>query len=348
MHKKIIIPGILALIVGCSPVQNPENSSENMTQSQTKETNPLLVKSTLPYGAPHFDRIKNEDYQPAIEKSMRLQIENIQKITAENASPTFENTVLALERSGDLLENASGVFYAMTSAHTNDAIKKIQADLAPLMARHSDEIYLNEKLFSRVKAVYDNVAHSGLDAESKKLTEEYYKDFVQAGANLSASDKEKLKSFNAELATLQTQFNQTLQNANNSAKITVTDRSLLEGLSDAEIDALKNDKGSYAISILNTTQQPLFSSLKNRNLRQQLFEASWNRTNGGEFDTNNIIVQLAKLRDRKAELLGFKNYAEWSLVNTMVQNPATVRNFFDGMISAVRKKGAEEENEIKK
>lgn len=319
-----------------------------MTQSQTKETNPLLVKSTLPYGAPHFDRIKNEDYQPAIEKSMRLQIENIQKITAENASPTFENTVLALERSGDLLENASGVFYAMTSAHTNDAIKKIQADLAPLMARHSDEIYLNEKLFSRVKAVYDNVAHSGLDAESKKLTEEYYKDFVQAGANLSASDKEKLKSFNAELATLQTQFNQTLQNANNSAKITVTDRSLLEGLSDAEIDALKNDKGSYAISILNTTQQPLFSSLKNRNLRQQLFEASWNRTNGGEFDTNNIIVQLAKLRARKAELLGFKNYAEWSLVNTMVQNPATVRNFFDGMISAVRKKGAEEENEIKK
>lgn len=215
------------------------------------------------------------------------------------------------------------------------------------MAQHSDEIYLNSALFNRVKAIHDQLDQLNLDAESKKLTEEYYKSFIQAGANLNDAQKEELKNINSQIATLQTQFNQTLLKANNDAVIEVKDKAMLEGLSESEIKALENADGSgWTIKIQNTTQQPLMASLKNRKLREKIFNASWNRANGGYFDTNATIVKIAQLRAEKAELLGFKNYAEWNLVNTMVQTTETVNDFFAGMIPAVRKKGAEEAADI--
>ena len=345
--KKIIINIIFAsLIFGCSTTPNTENQNQEMIETNIIESNPLLVVSKLPYGTPDFAKIKNEHYLPAMEKAMELQMSRVQDIANNKLITTFENTILALEKSGKELDQVGNVFYAMTSAHTNDVIKKVQEIMAPKTAAHYDEIYLNKNLFLKVKHLYDNLYRLQLDPESQKLTEEYYKDFVQAGANLSDDDKVALKKINAEIATLQTTFNQTLQNANNAAKITVSDKTKLKGLSITEIDALKNDDGNYTISILNTTQQPLLSILENRALRQEIYEKSWNRTNGGAFNTNEIIVKLAQLRAKKANLLGYNNYAEWNLVNTMVQNPETVKNFFAGMIPAVRKKGEAELQEI--
>ncbi len=350
MKNRVLSLGLLAALMACNPTQVAENQQQEMTETtetNVETSNPLLKASKLPYGAPDFTQIKDEHYLPAMQEAMRLQMDRVHKIASSKEVPTFDNTILALEKSGKERDQVGSVFYAMTSAHTNDEIKKIQEILSPLMAQHSDEIYLNSALFNRVKAIHDQLDQLNLDAESKKLTEEYYKSFIQAGANLNDAQKEELKNINSQIATLQTQFNQTLLKANNDAVIEVKDKAMLEGLSDSEIKALENADGSgWTIKIQNTTQQPLMASLKNRKLREKIFNASWNRANGGYFDTNATIVKIAQLRAEKAELLGFKNYAEWSLVNTMAQTTETVNDFFAGMIPAVRKKGAEEAADI--
>lgn len=345
--KNYIILGIAFALTACHTPKQTTQQMPGMSKTEIIETNPLLMESTLPYGAPDFRLIKDEHYLPAMEKAMASQAETIQKIAVQEASPTFENTILAMEKSGKALSRVANVFYAMTSAHTNDKIKEVQGILSPKMAKHRDDIYLNDALFQRVKNVHENLSSLNLDAESTKLVEEYYKDFVQAGANLNSADKLKLKEINAEIATLQTAFNQTLQNANNAAKIVVKDKSRLAGLTESEIKAMENEDGkSWTVAILNTTQQPLLSKLKDRVLRKELHEASWNRTNGNDFDTNQTIVQLAQLRAEKADLLGYENYAQWNLVNTMVQNPETVKDFFTGMIQAIQKKTAAEAKDI--
>ena len=348
MKKMIYSLGFTILLFACKTNQVTENQSSTMENNQVTTTNPLLQKSNLPYGAPNFNLIKDEDYLPAMKKAMKLQKLRVEAIINDKSAPNFNNTILALEKSGKELDEVGNVFYAMSSAHTNDVIKAAQEELAPLMAQHQDEIYLNETLFKKVQFVYSEMEKTKITGENKVLTTEYFKDFIQAGANLNDADKATLKKINSEIASLQTKFNQTLLNANNSAKIIVKDASELAGLTDAQIQSMKNEDGTYTISILNTTQQPLLSSLQNRNLRQKLFETSWNRTNGGEFNTNDLIIQLAKLRAQKASLLGFENYAEWNLVNTMVQNPKTVRDFFDEMISSVNEKASSEAAEIKK
>ena len=348
MNKIIISLSVAALLMACNPAQINENKNPTMTQTDVNESNPLLQSSQLPYGAPDFTKIKNEHYLPAMKKAMELQKARVLAIANDPSAPNFKNTILALEKSGKELDEVGNVFFAMTSAHTNDIIKAAQAELAPLTAQHRDEIYLNTDLFKKVQFVYSEMEKSKITGEDKILTTEYFKDFIQAGANLNDADKAALKEINAEIASLQTQFNQTLLNANNSSKIVVNDRAELAGLSDAQIEAMKNENGTYTLSILNTTQQPLLSSLQNRSLRERIFNTSWNRTNGGEFNTNQMIVKLAQLRAQKAQLLGFENYAEWNLVNTMVQNPQTVRSFFDGMIPSVRNKGQEEAAEIQK
>ncbi|MGI9526635.1 MAG: M3 family metallopeptidase, partial [Weeksellaceae bacterium] len=313
MKKIIISAAVLALIMSCnSPKTVVDNQTTTEQMSQIENT--LLTESSLPYGAPDFTQIKNEDYLPAMKEAMKLQTERVNKIANQSDAPTFKNTILALEKSGKEMDQVGNVFYAMTGAHTNDVLKDAQEKLAPMTSEHYDNIYLNEALFARVKEVYDQKGQ--LTGEDQKLTEEYYKSFIQAGANLSETQKTALKAMNSQLAEYQTQFNQTLQEANNEAKIIVKDKSKLNGLSDNEIEALKNEDGTYSISILNTTQQPLMSLLENRELRKELFEASWNRTNGGKNNTNDLIVKIAQLRAEKAALLGFKNYAEWSLMNT--------------------------------
>ncbi|MXV37755.1 dipeptidyl carboxypeptidase II [Flavobacteriaceae bacterium Ap0902] len=344
MRKIIISASLLGLMMSCNTPKTMVKNESTTTQQLPQTDNTLLVESKLPYGAPDFKQIKDEDYLPAMREAMRLQTTRVNEIAAQSEEPTFENTVLALEKSGKEMDQVGNVFYAMTSAHTNDVLKDAQEKLAPLSSEHYDNIYLNDALFKRVKTVYEN--RNQLQGEDLKLTEEYYKSFIQAGANLTEAQKTELKAMNSQLAELQTSFNQTLLKANNASKIIIKDKSKLKGLSENEMEALKNEDGTYTISILNTTQQPLLSSLENRELRQQIFETSWNRTNGGAHNTNDLIVRIAQLRAQKAALLGFDNYAQWSLVNTMVKTPETVNEFFAGMIPATREKGAAEAADI--
>ncbi|MDO5655798.1 MAG: M3 family metallopeptidase [Flavobacteriaceae bacterium] len=350
MKKTVFVLGLAVFAVACQTSQVTEPQKQNMTQKThtQSETNPLLQASKLPYGAPDFNKIENHHYLPAMRHAMDLQKQRVLEIAKNTAAPNFANTILELEKSGYELDRVASVFYSMAGAHTNDVIRDAQKQLAPLMAAHRDEIFLNEDLFKKVQFVYSEMEKSKIEGEDKILTREYFQDFFLSGATLSKEDKATLKDINSQIATLQTQFNQTLQSANNAAKIVVKDKSELAGLSDEQIKALQNEDGTYSIAILNTTGQPLLSSLQNRKLRQHIFEAGWNRTNGGEFNTNQIILKLAQLRAQKAKLLSFDEYASWSLVNTMVKNPETIRTFFDGMIPAVNKKAEEEAKAIQK
>lgn len=325
-------------LVSCNENQSVKN--------KTMEENPLLVESSLEYFAPDFSKIKDEHYRPALLKGMELQAERIKAIAENPQAPTFENTLLALEKSGEELGRARRVFGALASAHTNDTLKNIQRELSPKFAAHSDAIYLNESLFGKIKSLYEQRENLGLDAESKKLLEHYYENFVISGANLSAKDKETLKEYNSELASLQTEFNQTLLEGNLAASQVFTDKKALEGLSEETLKGLETEEGKWKVPTFNTTQQPLLVDLKNRETRKQIFEATENRTNGGKHNTNDIVKKIALLRAKKANLLGFKNYAEWSLQQTMVKNPENIYQFFKDLVPASVAKATNEAKEI--
>lgn len=321
------------------------NDSEKKTAKDdaTMEDNPFLVESTLPYFAPDFSKIKNEHYRPALLQGIEEKKQNIEAIANSEEEPTFENTIVAMEKSGDLLTRTQRVFYAMSSADTNETIQEISEELAPKFSELNDGIYLNDKLFQRIKTLYGKKDELGLDAESMKLLEEYYKNFEIAGANLSEEDKEELKKYNARLATLTTQFGKTLLAANNDGAVTFTDKDQLAGLSEEALNSYKNEDGEgWTVPLLNTTQQPLLQSMDNRDSREKLFTSGWMRADGGDNDTRGIVKEIVELRAKKAALLGFNNYAEWSLQTTMAKNPETVQEFFAQLIpDAIKKAQAE-------
>jgi peptidyl-dipeptidase Dcp len=304
-------------------------------------SNPFAAVSTLPFHAPPFDKIKNEDYQPAIEAGMREQIAEMEKVAAQKDAPTFANTIEPMERSGQLLNRAAAVFGAITGADTNDTLQKVQEVLAPKFAEHGDAIYLNDKLFQRVKKLYDTRASLGFDAEQNELVERYYRNFVRAGAQLSEADKVKLRALNKEESTLTTDFSNKLLAANNAGAVIVSDKAELAGFSDADIaaaaDAAKTRKqeGKYAIVLQNTTQQPAQVSLDNRATRERLFKASTERAEHGDAnDTRAIIQRLAVLRAERAKLLGFPNYAAYTLDDQMAKTPETAEKLMTDMVAA--------------
>lgn len=321
------------------------NDLKTIKNNNTVEKNPLLIESTLEYGAPDFSKIKDEHFRPALLEGMKLQAERVKAIAESTEAPTFENTIVALEQSGSELDRARSVFYALASAHTNDTIKNVQRELSPKFAAHSDAIYLNDKLFARIKELYEKRESLNLDAESKKLLEYYYENFVISGANLSAENKEVLKGYNAELASLQNDFNQTLLEGNLAAAQIFEDEKALDGLNTEKLKSLASD-GKWKVPVLNTTQQPLLVELKNRETRKQIFEAAWKRTDGGKHDTNEIIKKIVILRAKKANLLGFKNYAEWSLQQTMAKTPENIYKFFKDLVPASVGKAKSEAKEI--
>ena len=336
---------LLILAIGLSVSACTENSEK----IADLKDNPFMEESTLPYYAPDFTKIKNEHFKPAFLEGMRQQTEAINLIASNTEEPTFENTVLAIEKSNELLGRVSRVFSALTGANTNDELQEVQSFLAPLLSAQNDAIYLNDALFQRIKTLHEKKSELNLDAESLKLLENYYENFEIAGANLSESDKEKLKELNARLATLSTTFNKTLLDANNAGAVIITDKSELAGLSESQISSMKSkDEDSWKISLLNTTQQPLLQSLENRETREKLFKAAWYRTDGSAHDTKAIITEIAELRAQKGKLLGFSNYAEWSLQKTMAKNPATVMDLFSGLVAAGTKKAQEESDAIQK
>lgn len=294
------------------------------TTEQSMKNNPFLRKSPLQYQAPEFDKIKDEHFKPAFDYGLKEQLANIDKIVSNPAAPTFENTVLALENSGEVLGRATIIFYNLTGSNTNDTLQKIEETYAPIFAAHSDKINLNEKLYKRIKSVKTDK----LDAESKRLVEYYIQNFELAGANLSAENKEKLKAINQQLATLSTQFSNKLLEARKKGAVLISDVKELDGLSADELAAAATDaeqageKGKYLLALQNTTQQPLLQNLKNRNTREKLFRASWTRAEKGDAnDTRETVEKLAKLRLQKAQLFGKKNYAEWSLQDQMAKTP---------------------------
>ena len=293
--------------------------------------NPLFSESTLPYHLPRFDKIKDEHFVPAIEAGMKEQLKEVEKLAAIAEKPTFENTIVALERTGQLLERSERIFTSLNSANTNPAMQKIQKEMAPKLSAHNDAIFLNSKLFARIQELYSNRDKLGLDPESSYLLERYYKDFVRAGAKLSDADKEKLKKMNAELATLHTTFEQHVLKEKNASSVVVDNRADLAGLSDNEIAAAvaaaKEEKkeGKFVLPLQNTTGQPALASLQNRPLRERIMQTSLSRNSkGGEFDTRAVVIRLAQLRAERAKLLGYENHAAYQLEDQTAKNIGTV------------------------
>jgi peptidyl-dipeptidase Dcp len=300
-----------------------------------------MTESALPFHYPPFDKIKDGDFTPAMDAGMREQLKEIEPIANSSEKPTFENTVVALERTGRLLDRAEGIFSNLNACNTNPALQKIETEMAPKLAAHRDAIHLNGKLFARVKELYDNRDKLGLDPESAYLLERYYKDFVRAGAKLSDSDKEKLKKINAELATLQTQFEQKVLKEKNAASVVVDKKDDLAGLSDSQMatvtSAAKAEKkeGKFVIQMQNTTGQPLLKSLQNRKLRERITQTSLARSShGGEFDTRSVVLRTAQLRAEKAKLLGYDNWAAYQLEDQTAKNVSTVNKLLGDLAPA--------------
>jgi peptidyl-dipeptidase Dcp len=333
-----------------------------MTTTATAQTlpasNPFAKPSTLPYQAPPFDRIKDADYQPAIEAGMAQQIAEIEAIANNKAAPTFENTITAMERSGQLLDRASSAFGGVTGANTDDALQAAQAALAPKFAAHSDAISLNPKLFQRVKTLYDKRNALKLTPEQLRVLDNTYNNMVRAGALLNPAQKQELTRINAQLSTLSNTFNQKLLAATKAGGLVVDDKAKLAGLSDAEIAAAADAAkargldGKWVIPLQNTTQQPLLSKLTDRATREALFNASWTRTSKGDAnDTRAIISEIAQLRAQKAKLLGYPTFADWRLSDSMAKTPQIASDFMRQLASPLaveqKREAAELQAQIK-
>ena len=305
---------------------------------------PTLAADGLPKGAPDFSKIKEVDYLPAIENAIKLKRQEVNKIVANKQKPTFKNTILALEKSGLELDKWLNVAEGLASAHKTPVIAETEKKLTPLLAELDNEIDFNKALFKRVKYVYDN-EYKTLKGEDKRLTEVVYKSFVRSGALLDDAKMERMKQINMRISDLQQQWGDMLPAATNNAVVWVNTKEELTGLSDADIAQCKKDaesrggKAPYAIVIVNTTQQAILASLDNRDLRRRVFDASRRRADGGgTFNTFPLVVEIAKLRAEKAELMGYKNYASYSLEKTMAKNSDNVYNFLKQLIAEYKPK----------
>ncbi|HSG65652.1 MAG TPA: M3 family metallopeptidase, partial [Gammaproteobacteria bacterium] len=282
--------------------------------------NPFSAPSTLQFQYPRFDLIEEAHYPPAFEAGMAAQLAEIEAIASQADAPTVENTLVALERSGQLLDRVASVFYGLVGAHTNDRLKELQAEIAPKLAAHRDRILLHPELFARIDALHAQRADLGLDAETLRLVEETHKDFVRAGARLSEAGKERMRAINAELAELRTRFEQNVLDEGNALAIVVDSREELAGLDDTQIQTAAKAAesrelgGKYVIPLLNTTQQPLMSELEDRALRERMLKASMSRGNrGGELDNREVVSRIARLRAEQSQLLGYATHADFVL-----------------------------------
>ncbi len=322
------------------------------TSTMDTDNNPLLQASTLPYGAPDFSKIKRTDFLPAIEEAVRRQREEIKAISANKKKPTFENTILALEQSGVLLDRVTSIFYGLVSADKTPEIAETQKKVMPLLTELENETTFNKPLFQRIKYVYDHQLGK-LKGEDRKLTEETYKTFVRSGALLPDNKMARMKEINLRIATLQQQWGDLLPTATNNSVVWVNSEEELAGLSQADIEQCKKDaenrggKTPYCIVIINTTQQPILASLDNRQLRKRVYEASIHRADGTRsFNTFPIVVEIAKLRTEKARLMGYDNYASLSLEKTMAKTPEQVYAFLKQLIQEYKPKAEAETKAI--
>ncbi len=343
MNYKQTVTGMLALLVlvmgACSP-----NARETRKEVMFDENNPFYTPSTLPFEAPDFDAISDEHYKPALLAGMEQEMGEIEEIAANPEPPTFENTIVAMERSGQLLDRVRRVFSNMNSAHTNETIQQIQSEMAPRFAEHSDNIRLNADLFERVRTLYDRKDELDLTEAEEKLLRDNYRSFVRSGALLGLMEQERIREINAELSSLSTEFQQKLLEMTRERAVIIDDESELEGLSRDRIAAAKEaaedrgHEGKYLLSITNTTRVPVLTSLKNRDVRRRVWEASAHRGIGedGSIDTRPIVLRLAELRAERAQLLGYENFATFALEPQTAENPDNVIDMLTDLIPAVK------------
>ncbi len=319
---------IFLLTMVSNSIAMSQDTGKQMKSPAFTESNPFAHESTLLYQAPQFDRIHDYDYQPAIEEGMRVRLEEMDRIASNQDPPTFDNTIVAMEKSGMLLDRVTNVFFSMLSANSNDDLQKIVSEESPRLAANTDAIVLNGRLFKRIKSIYDQRAKLDLTTEQNYLIERYYLDFTRSGALLSEKGKDRLKEINQETAKLTTDFTIKLLAATKNGALVIGDRSKLDGLSDAEIAAAaqaannRGLKGKWVIPLQNTTQQPAQVGLNDRAVRKQLFENSTTRAELGDSnDTRQVIKRIAELRAEKAKLLGYDNFASYSLEDCMAKTP---------------------------
>lgn len=341
----------LAVAAETASVSTP--TQENVMNNPANHVNPFFERSPLIYQAPQFNLYQESDYAPAIAEGIKQKLAEVDNIANDTAPPTFENTYVALEKSGTLLTRVMNVFGAMTGANTSDGLQKIDEETSPKLAAMSDSIYLNSKLFARLKAVYDQRHTLKLDPESQRLIEVTYKEFELAGANLSDADKEKLKALNQQAATLSTQFTNKLLAASKAGGLTIKDQKQLAGLSDAELtaaaQAAKDRKldNAWLLVLQNTTQQPLLQPLEDRETRKALYDASINRAERGDAnDTRQLISKLAKVRAEQAKILGFPSYAAWKLQDQMAKTPQAALDFMHKIVPAATARAQREAQDI--
>ena len=346
LNKTFLTLGLAATLLQMPTSSFAQNAGGN-------RQNPLLVKSSLPFGAPDFSKIQESDYLPAFEAGIKEQRANIQKIISNKKKPTFLNTILAYENSGMLLDRVSNVFFGLTSAHKTPGIAEAQKKVMPLLTDLDNEISFNQKLFERIKYVYDH-EYNKLKGEDKRLTEVIYKGFVRSGALLSPEKMERMKQINTRISDLQEQFGNLLPAATNNAVVWVNSKEELAGLSDADIAQCKKDaeslgnKAPYCIVIVNTTQQAILTNLQNRELRRKVYMASIHRADGTDpkFNTFPIVTEIAKLRAEKGQLMGYSTYADYSLEKTMAKTAKNVNNFLQSLIKEYAPKADAETREI--
>lgn len=354
MKKRYLMPLVLSVFImsSCGNDAKKSDNEEAKTEDLSKD-NPLMTKSDLPYQAPDFTKIENEHFKPAIEAGIEAKRKEIEAIAESEETPTFENTLVALERSGQELSRVMRVFYLLTSANTNDELQALQEEFAPKLAELNDAIYLNDKLFDKVKNIHNQLGDLELDAESKRLVDYYYDNFVLSGANLSSDKKEQMKILNSELAKLQSVFNNKLIEATKKAALVVDDKDQLKGLSESAIRSAsqkaeeKDLKGKFEISLQNTTQQPALTDLENRETREKFYNLSYKRAQrDDQNDTQETLKRIAEIRAQQASLMGYENYAEWNLQNQMAKTPEAVQELLGQIIPAATQKAKDEAAEI--
>lgn len=335
------------LLSGCQ-----SSSSTTQATASIEAQNPLMQPSTLQYQAPDFSQIKDEHFKSALEQGINEHYAQVLTIADNSESATFANTIVALETSGELLTRASKVFYNLTGSNSNPALRKLQGEMAPKMAAHSDNIHLNGKLFARIDSLYQSRNTLGLTAEEVRLIEIYHQRFVMAGAKLTEAQKAQIRLLNEEQSKLTNEFGQRLLRLTKEIAVVVDSVDELKGLSDSEIRAAKADakaaghEGKYLINITNTTRQPILAKLENRELRQKVWQASSTRGMSGENETATLVARLAQLRAERAQLLGYKSWADYRLTPQMAKTPDAVYQMFGSMVPAVVANTQKEANDI--
>lgn len=348
------------LVAACAstpPAPPPEEKAQETQKPMPSAeppaaANPFFAESTLPYHVPPFDKITDKDFRPAFEKGMEEQKKEMQAIAHDPAAPTFENTIVAMEKTGAVLARVSKVFFNLNASNTNDEMAKIESEMAPKLAAHQDSILLDGPLFARVDALYQKRAELKLDPESAQLLERYYKQFVRAGARLSDADKANLKKINEQLSGLTTEFRQKVLEGTKEGAVVVTDEKELEGLSAPEKSAAseaakaRGMEGKWVITLQNTTIQPPLANLKNRALREKISKASSGRCVGGKSDTTAIITKILGLRAKKAAMLGYANYAAYALAEETAETPEAAQGILKKLIPAAIAKAKSEAADI--